>query len=96
MSRDEIIPGPSYANPRLPLYLRVWLAGVHRADGEGVSTWVAGELRLTVDPTDTLRSQEISRAIASAVVRGLLAPGSRAHRLVLRTQPSQSRWSVTA
>lgn len=68
---------------RLPLWLRIVALGVEKAD-DHVATFQLGELHRTLDPFDLGLSRSlVTRAIASGITYGMLAPGSNTRRLIL-------------
>lgn len=71
------------ANPQLPVWTRVWLAAIAQADESGVSRWHPGELREVIDPSGLTTSRNVWRGVQQCIVRGLLASGSGAYKLVL-------------
>lgn len=71
-------------NPRLPLWLRLWLYVDRQADPDGRLICERGTLREELAIGVELRSADVSRAIAVATTKGLLAPGSTARCLMLQ------------
>lgn len=73
-----------FTNPRLPLWVRVYLFALVN-DGRVLGK---GELRLSVDPY--ARASEFSRAITRAKQQGLLTEESSARMLVLKQSTKEN------